>query len=153
MMQPIWSTDNVINSGHRSSPSGRRVNLPSRDVTADRAGAGAGTLRLLLEDPSELLCTTPEPSDPTTTSIIICTTTTTTPQPRAENRDAAGLQLKGQTKGSRASVCDCRRHKSSACLTARCPTGIDPRPVEPPPAAGGPSAGMDAADPRTHTHA
>lgn len=36
MMLPIWSTNNVINSGHRSSSSGRRVNPPSCDVTAHR---------------------------------------------------------------------------------------------------------------------
>lgn len=36
MMLPIWSTNNVINSGHRSSSSGRRVNPPSRDVSAHR---------------------------------------------------------------------------------------------------------------------
>lgn len=47
MMLPIWSTNNVINSGHRSSSSGRRVNPPS-PVTSPLAGTGwsrAGRLR------------------------------------------------------------------------------------------------------------
>lgn len=49
MMLPIWSTNNVINSGHRSSSSGRRVNPPSCDVTARRDRLEpAGRLRLEL---------------------------------------------------------------------------------------------------------
>lgn len=49
MMLPIWSTNNVISSGHRSSSSGHRVNPPSGDVSAHRdRQEPAGRVRLEL---------------------------------------------------------------------------------------------------------